>query len=168
MANPEHGDSTPVYRTLIPFRFERVAMALAMGAIAVITAANVVTRYLTNISLAFTEEFSVVLMVIATLLGTASAIVTGRHIKIAYFADLLPERGQRLAEMIGLALLVLCFGVVLVYGTWLTWDEYRFEVLSPGMELPQWLLTGCLPLVSLFVVWRAVERILVLARGRLP
>jgi TRAP-type transport system small permease protein len=168
MANPEPDSSTPAYRTLLPFRFERVAMALAMGGIAVITAANVVTRYLTNISLAFTEEFSVVLMVIATLLGTASAIVTGRHIKIAYFADLLPQRGQRLTEMIGLVLLVLCFGVVFVYGTRLTWDEYRFEVLSPGMELPQWLLTGCLPLVSAFVLWRALERIVALMRGRLP
>ena len=34
-----------------------------MAAMALITAANVVTRYLTNISLAFTEEYSVALMV---------------------------------------------------------------------------------------------------------
>jgi TRAP-type C4-dicarboxylate transport system permease small subunit len=158
----------PARRTLIPLGLERVAMALTMAAIAIITAANVVTRYLTNISLAFTEEFSVALMVVATLLGTAAAVATGRHIKIPYFVDLLSAPARRTAEMMALALLILCFGIVCVYGAWLTWDEYRFEVLSPGMELPQWWLTGWLPLVSVLVLWRAIERLVALARGLRP
>ena len=63
------------------------------------------------------------------------------------------------------SLLVVCFGIIAVYGAWLTWDEYRFDVLSPGMELPQWWLTGWLPLLSLLVILRGVERIVVLARS---
>jgi TRAP-type transport system small permease protein len=166
MPSPNGPDDGAATRSWIPLRVERVAMAAAMGAIALITGANVVTRYLTDISLAFTEEFSIALMVIATLLGTSFAIAHGRHIKIGYFIDFLPERGRRVAEMVALALVFVCFGVVCVYGAWLVWDEYRFEVLSPGMELPQWLLTLWLPLIALLVLWRTAERLVALLRGR--
>lgn len=152
------------HRTRLTLKLESVAMAVCMAAIALITGANVVTRYLTNISLAFTEEFSVALMVIATLLGTSFALANRRHIIINYFVVQLSPHGQAIAEMVAMGLVIVCFGIIVVYGAWLTWDEYRFDVLSPGMELPQWWLTGWLPLLSLLVIWRAVERAHVLAR----
>lgn len=143
----------------VPLTFERAVIALAMAAMALITAANVVTRYLTDISLAFTEEFSVVLMVVVTLFGSALAMAGGRHIKIDYFVILLSARGQRLAEIIAMALVVICFGVIFWYGARLTWDEYRFEVLSPGLGHPQWIYTGWLPVLSTIVIARALGRI---------
>ena len=158
---PEAGAA---HRGAILLTLESVAVAAAMGAIALITAANVATRYLTNISLAFTEEFSVALMVIATLLGTSLALARGRHIAIGYFVERLSRRGRVLAEIVSLCLVIACFGIIAFYGAELTWDEYRFGVLSPGMELPQWWLTGWLPLLSLLVLWRCAERIVLLAR----
>jgi TRAP-type transport system small permease protein len=159
-----NNESEPHHRRLIPLRFEAVVMAAAMAAIALITAANVVTRYLTNVSFAFTEEFSIVLMVIATLLGTSFALARGHHIAIGYFVERLSCQGRLMAEIIGVALVIVCFAIICVYGAWLTWDEYRFDVLSPGMELPQWWLTGWLPLLSLLVIWRGMERIAALVR----
>ena len=157
-------ETGPVHRSPIPLKVEAVVMAGAMAGIALITAANVVTRYLTNISLAFTEEFSVALMVIATLLGTSFALARGHHIAIGYFVEQLHLRARAIAEIVGLGLVIVCFGIVAAYGAWLTWDEYRFDVLSPGMELPQWWLTGWLPVLSLLVVVRGVERMAALAR----
>ena len=72
------GASLPDPKTRIPLSFERVLLALAMAAMALITATNVLARYLTNVSLAITEEYSVVLMVVIALIGTALAIATGR------------------------------------------------------------------------------------------
>jgi TRAP-type C4-dicarboxylate transport system permease small subunit len=152
-------------RTLLTLKFEEVAIAAGMAAIALITAANVVVRYLTNISFAFTEEYSVVLMVIVTVLGTSLAMAGGRHIKIEYFTGLLGARGQRIAEIVAMALVIVCFGIIAVYGAYLTWDEYRFESLTPGLGHPQWLHTGWLPLLSLFVIGRAAGRAIRMARG---
>ena len=90
-------------RTRLPLKFEEVLIAAGMAAIALITAANVVVRYLTNISFAFTEEYSVVLMVIVTMLGTSLAMAGGRHIKIEYFTSLLSKRGQQIAEIVAMA-----------------------------------------------------------------
>ena len=153
-------------RTAIPLKVEEVLVAAAMAAIALITAANVASRYLTDISLAFTEEYSVVLMVLVALLGTSIATAAGRHIRIAYFADLLPRRGQRAAEMAGLALTILCFGILVWYGWRLAYDEYRFEVMSSGLGNPSWWYTGWLPLLSAVVVMRALGRLVRLARGK--
>jgi TRAP-type C4-dicarboxylate transport system permease small subunit len=163
---PENGSAA--HRSPIPLGLEAGAMAAAMAAIALITAANVATRYLTNISLAFTEEFSVALMVIATLLGTSFAVARGHHIAITYFVARLRARWRIAAEIVGLSVVVVCFGIIAAYGARLTWDEYRFDVLSPGMELPQWWLTGWLPLLSLLVLLRSLERMVRLARSTKP
>ena len=84
-------------RTRLPLKIEEVAIAAGMAAIALITAANVVVLYLTNISFAFTEEYSVVLMVLVTMLGTSLAMAGGRHIRIEYFTSLLQPRDRQLA-----------------------------------------------------------------------
>lgn len=153
-------------KTRIPLRIEEALLAAGMAAIALITAANVASRYLTNMSIAFTEEYSVVLMVIVALLGTAVATASGRHIRIAYFVEMLSPRGQRIAEMASAALTVVCFGILVWYGYRLAYDEYRFEVLSNGLGNPNWWYTGWLPLLSAVVVLRGVGRLVRLALGR--
>lgn len=152
----------------VPLKTEEVVIAAGMALIALITAANVVTRYLTNISLAFTEEFSVVLMVIVTMLGTSLAMAGGRHVRIGYFIDNLGVGRRRAAEIVAMALVVVCFAVVVVYGAGLAWDEYRFGDLSPGLGHPQWLYTVWLPLLSLAVIGRAVGRLIRMWRGGRP
>lgn len=159
------GASLPDPKTRLPLSFERVLLALAMGAMALITAANVLARYLTNVSLAITEEYSVVLMVIIALIGAALAIATGRHIRVGYFTDQLSKSRQRLAEMIALLLAIICFGLLAIFGAKLAYDEYRFEVLSNGLGNPQWLYTGWLPFIALLVIARAAGRLVRLARG---
>jgi TRAP-type C4-dicarboxylate transport system permease small subunit len=151
--------------TKVTLKIEEVLVAAAMAAMALITAANVVTRYLTDISIGFTEEYSVVLMVLVALLGTAIATASGRHIRISYFTDMLSARGQRMAEMAAMALTILCFGLLTYYGWRLAYDEYRFEVMSSGLGHPNWWYTGWLPVLSVVVVLRALGRFIRLARG---
>jgi len=146
-------------RPRLPLSLERVLLAAGMAAMALITFANVVTRYLTDVSLAFTEEYSVALIVFVAMVGTALATATGRHIRIDWLTGKLSPNGQRRAEILGLALLFLCFALLAWYGGWMTWDEFRFEALSPGLGHPQWLYTIWLPLLSLLVMGRALGRI---------
>jgi TRAP-type C4-dicarboxylate transport system permease small subunit len=155
----------PEPRTRIPLTFERVLLALAMAAMALITAANVAARYLTNVSLAVTEEYSVVLMVIVTLVGAALATAAGRNIRVEYFTELMPAAWRRRAEILALLLAIACFGLLAWFGAKLAYDEYRFEVLSNGLGNPNWLYTGWLPLLSLLVIGRAAGRLVRIARG---
>lgn len=156
----------PDPRTRVPLGLERVLLAATMAAIALITFANVATRYLTNISLAFTEEYSVALMVAVAFLGTALATACGRHIRIGYFVDSRAPRTRRAFEIGAMALLILCFGIVAWKGYLLAHDEWGFEILTPGMGEPQWIYTAIMPALSVLVIARAAGRIVRLLRGR--
>jgi TRAP-type transport system small permease protein len=152
--------------TRVPLSVEKVLIAIAMAAMALITFANVVTRYLTNVSLAFTEEYSVALMVVVALLGTGIATAAGRHIRIGYFVDGLRSRLRRGFEIGALLLVLLMFGILAIWGAEMSYDEYRFEIMSGGLGNPQWWYSIWLPLLSLAVMARAIGRMVRLARGQ--
>ena len=146
MAEP-NADSGPD-NPRIPLAIEE-ALAAAAAAIAVmglITFANVVTRYTTNVSLAFTEEYAIVLMVAMTLLGASVAVARDHHSRIGFLIDRFGPRGRLRAELLALGVTALVFGALVVLGTLMTIDEYRFEISSPGLGVPQWLYTLWLPL----------------------
>ncbi len=151
--------------TRVPLALEKVLLAAAMAAIALITFANVATRYLSNISLAFTEEYSVALMVAVAFLGASLATACGRHIRIGYFVDGRAPRTRRLCEVAAMLLLILCFCIVAWKGFWLAYDEWDFEALTPGLGGPQWVYTAIMPALSLLVIARAAGRVARLLRG---
>jgi TRAP-type transport system small permease protein len=140
----------------VPLAIEKVLAATAMAALCLITLGNVVTRYLTNYSFAFTEEFSIALMVVVTMLGASIATAADRQIRITWFASLLPPAGTRAAEVVASLATMAMFMLVVVLGSRLVWDEYRFEVTSPGLGEPQWIYTLTLPLLAAAVVARAI------------
>lgn len=156
----EHGAAPRV-----PIRIEEALAAAAIAAMGAITFANVLTRYLTNVSLAFTEEYAIVLMVVMTLLGTSVAVARDHHIRITGFVDRLSPAGRRRAELFGLAVTALVFLGLVGFGALLVWDEYRFEETSPGLGMPQWIYTIWLPILSAVIVGRAVGRAIRVARG---
>src|SRR5215510_10767280 len=84
----------------VPLRIEHVIAASAIALIGIITFANVVVRYLTNYSFAFTEEYSIALMVVMTLVATASAVAANQHIRITYVVDKLGLKQRRNVEIL--------------------------------------------------------------------
>lgn len=147
-----------------PVRIDEMLAALAMGLICVISLANVAVRYLTDVSFAFTEEFSVFLLVFMTLMGSAVAFAADGHIRILFFRDLLPLRHRRLADAGALLLSALLFAMVLYYGALFAWDEWAFEETSPGLGLPNWIYTAWLPLLCGWILVRIGGRLLRLFR----
>jgi TRAP-type C4-dicarboxylate transport system permease small subunit len=165
MTDHDPGAVTERPRPRVSLKIEEIIMGVAMAAMALITGANVLTRYLTNVSFAFTEEYSVLLMVIVALVGSSYAMAGGRHIRIGFLVDDMVPRWRRPAEIAAMVLAIACFGVLVVWGGRLAWDEYRFESMTPGLGNPQWIYTGMLPLLSLLVVARAAGRLVRLLRG---
>jgi TRAP-type transport system small permease protein len=133
---------------------ERAVLAALMAALCVITMANVIVRYFTNVSFAFTEEISISLMVVMTLLGAATAFYRGKHIAITFLVDRLAPDTRRWVGVLGLAACVLMFGLLAWYGARMAWDDYRYDVTSPALGIPQWLYTVWLPVLSLLIVGR--------------
>jgi TRAP-type C4-dicarboxylate transport system permease small subunit len=134
---------------------ERVLMAATMGLLCVITMANVLVRYFTDISFAFTEEISISLMVIMTLVGAAHAFNTHHHIAIQFFAERVSVL-RRIAPRLSAICSLLMFALLTFFGARMSWEDYEFEVSSPSLGLPQWWYTIWLPILSALIVLRLI------------
>ena len=149
----------------VPVGIEGAIGAAILAALALITFANVLARYFTNASVAFTEEYSVALMVIMTLVGSAAAFGADRHIRMTYLTEKLRPAIARRVEQGVLAASFVVFAAIAYLGALYTWDEYRFEVLSPGLGVPQWQYTVWMPLLSALICLRILGRMLRVAKA---
>ena len=164
-APPSQPDSEPAKEAVrVPLKIEDWLTVIVMGALALITFGNVIARYFTSQSFAWTEELSVFLMIVLALVGSSAAVARDRHIRIEYFSDAgAPARRRALARF-GAAMVALLFALIGVLSIRLVWDDYRFEETSPGIGVPQWWYSIWLPIFSLGIALRAVG--LFIRRGR--
>jgi TRAP-type C4-dicarboxylate transport system permease small subunit len=168
-ADPDNPLAPSEPDTRVPLSIEKVIAAVAMAALCLITLGNVVARYLTNYSFGFTEEYSIALMVVVTMVGASLATACDRQIRITWFVGLLPDAGRRAAEVASTVAVIGMFVLLIVLGGRVVWDEYRFEVTSPGLGEPQWIYTLALPALSVVLVGRAIGHLVrTLRSGRRP
>ncbi len=140
--------------------------AIVMALLAAITFANVIARYFTDESFAWTEEISIALMVIVTMVAASAAVRRDRHIRIEVLFDSgSPRRRRRLAIASALATTV-AFLLVFGLGLRLLQDDYVYEVTSPGIGVPQWWYTLWLPLLALLIAARGVQQLVRLLNTR--
>ena len=153
-------------KTRVPLRIEETLAGIAIGLLALITFANVVVRYLTNFSFAFTEEFSIFLMLVMALIGSSSVMAKNGHLSINFFVDRFRAGVRRWVKIGSTGMVVVVFLALALLGGRMAWDEYRYEVTSPGLGIPTWIYTVWLPVLSLAVTGRALGVIIRLWRNR--
>ncbi|MEJ5378115.1 MAG: TRAP transporter small permease [bacterium] len=152
-------------KTRVPLKLEEAAAAACIGLLALITFANVVVRYATNISFAFTEEFSIFLMVVMALVGSSSVMAKGGHLGISYLVEKLPEGAARKVRLGAMLLVGVTFLVLVILGARMAYDEYRYEVTSPGLGLPTWIYTMWLPVLCMAILGRVAGVLMRMIKG---
>jgi len=151
-------------KTQLPLKIEDWLTVLVMAALALITFANVLVRYFTSASFAWTEEISVFLMIVLSLVAGSAAVARNQHIRIEYFADSGPERRQRALARFGALMVLALFTLIGALSVRVVWDDYRFGETSPGIGVPQWWYSIWLPILSFAIALRALG--LFIRRGR--
>ncbi len=145
-------------------RLEDWLTVLVMAALALITFTNVLVRYFTNSSFAWTEEISIFLMIVLALVAGSAAVARNLHIRIEYFADGGSAARQARLARLGAACVALLFGLIAVLSVRVVWDDYRFGETSPGIGVPQWWYSVWLPVLSALITARALG--LLVRQGR--
>lgn len=140
-------------------RVEGWLAGLALALICLISLANVVVRYASDVSFAFTEEFSVFLLVAMTFAGAAVAARSNRHIRIELLEHYLPPAGRRVLYCLQWLMTIAVLALVVWYGAAFALQEYRWESLSPGLGLPNWWYVVWLPLLALAVALRTTQNL---------
>ena len=104
-----------------------------MVALALITLGNVLTRYFSDQSFAWTEEISVFLIVVMTLAGAAGVARRDGHIRIEYFYEGGSAARRRRLRLVAAAATSLAFlALSLLFGATVA-DEIRWGETSMGL-----------------------------------
>ncbi len=136
---------------------EEALCAFLFGLMAIITFANVVTRYLLRYSFAFTEELVVSFFVWVTLLGASIAFREGSHLGFTFITDRLPRQLQKSLIWVSAGLAVLLFIFLIFFSIRQVGEEISLEITSSGIGVPQWWYTIGVPVWSILVIWRIFQ-----------
>jgi TRAP-type C4-dicarboxylate transport system permease small subunit len=149
----------------VPLKIEDWLSVLILGGLALITFTNVLVRYLTNNSFAWTEEISVFLLIVLTMTAGATAFVRNQHIRIEIFADGgSPQRLRKLA-IISSVVVLLFFVLLTVLSARMAIDDYTWGDTSPAIGVPNWWYTIWMPILATAISLRMLGMLRRLLRG---
>ncbi len=138
-------------------KIEEYICAFLLFFMAALAFANVLVRYLTDGSLAFTEELIVNLFVWITVLGGAIAFRKKAHLGVELVVNRLPVRWQKAAVIFGGICSVALFVLLFNQGIGLVAQEYKNKMVTYSMALPMWWFGLAVPIGALMMIVRAVQ-----------
>lgn len=133
---------------------EEVLGATLLAGMACLAFANVITRYLFEYPLAFTEELEINALVWLTLFGTSCAFRRRRHLRMLFFQEKLPHSARRWLNLVISIAGILLFSCLGYLGYRQLLDERLLEITSESLGLPQWWYTACIPIGCTLIVLR--------------
>jgi len=126
----------PILKTLdfidtLISRFEGVMLAVGVIAMTVNTIAAVISRFVFNSAITFTDELNMIFIVVVTYAGLSYAARNGRHIRMSAIYDAMPAKTRK-------ALMILMASVTSAFMFFLSFYSYYyiFEVYKSGRILP--------------------------------
>ena len=138
----------------IPLIFEDVVSVAAMALLALITFTNVLVRYFTASSFAWTEELSIFLLIVVTMTAGSTAFVRSQHIRIEFLADSGSHTRQRWLARIATLCSVLFFLALTILSGRMAYDEYTWGDTSPAIGVPTWWYSIWVPILSAVITLR--------------
>lgn len=112
-------------------RFEGVMLALGVIAMALNTIAAVISRFVFNDAITFTDELNMIFIVVVTFAGLSYAARNGRHIRMSAIYDTLPAVFRK-------RMMIFISGVTSVFMFFLSFHAYTYilDVYESGRILP--------------------------------
>ncbi|AUZ20347.1 TRAP transporter permease DctQ [Achromobacter xylosoxidans] len=140
----------------VPLAIEDWLAVILLAALAIITFLNVLVRYFTDQSFAWTEEISVFLLIVLTMAGGSVAFVRNHHIRIEILADNGSPRRQRIMALIANFCVLAFFVLLTVLSIKLVSDEFVYEETSPAIGVPTWWYSIWLPVMAAAISLRTL------------
>lgn len=156
---------------------DRVAAWLAQGlglvsvacitAMLILTAANVIGRYLLNAPIRGAEELTGFLIVATLMFGASEAHRRGEHIAVDLFEGTFSPKVARLLAILGQVAVIIVAAAI----AWTGWHTVQFSrsfgIYSPGyMQIPMWIPQMPLVIGGISLAVVAALRLISLMRRR--
>jgi TRAP-type C4-dicarboxylate transport system permease small subunit len=137
--------------------FEEALAGGLLVVMAVLAFLNILARYFTRYSFAFTEEIEVAALVWITMLGAAIAFREALHLGFGILRDQFPRPiRQGLAALTGVTAVA-----TMAMLAWAGWRQIQSQIAlgttSEALGIPEWIYTAALPVGALLVIIRVLQ-----------
>ena len=139
--------------------FEEITGAVLLAVMVTIAFLNVVTRYFFQYSMAFTEELTVYLFIWVILLGTSMAFREGSHMAVTALYSKFNKKIRKPLFLLGYVLSIIFFCALFYFGSMEVWEEFEMNARTEAIDLPIYIFTGAMPVVSIFILIRIFFRL---------
>ena len=136
MDEVEENVANPIFKMLdfadaLISRFEEIMLALGVIAMTINTIAAVISRYVFNSAITFTDELNMIFIVVVTYAGLSYAARNGRHIRMSAIYDAMPAKTRKV-------LMIVMASVTAAFMFFLSFYSYYYivEVYESGRILP--------------------------------
>lgn len=132
--------------------------AIMLLFMAILAFVNVVVRYLTTFSFAFSEELLVNLFVWITMLGGSIAMRKGALLGVTFLVDRLPVGFKKAASVVVTLCGVILFTLLAYHGVDMVRSEYRSGMTTYSIALPMWIFGIAVPVCAFLLIVRTIQR----------
>lgn len=138
--------------------FEELLGSVMLAVMTTIAFINVIVRYCTTFSFAWTEELTINFFVWVVLLGTARAFRNGSHLGMALFYEAFSRPVRNVFYWTGIVVSIVFFSALFWTGSLEVRDEYAIDAISESLGIPVWWYTIATPAFSLLIIFRMLQR----------
>lgn len=118
-------------------RIEETLIAFLLGAMTLLTFANVIARYVFNSNILWALELTVFMFAWLVLLGASYAVKKGAHLGVDAVVNMLPRGPRRVLALI-VVLICIFYSFLLLKGAWDYWANFAILPQTEG----RWFPTG--------------------------
>lgn len=141
------------------------AAAVALLAIVVLNAVNIVLRYFFLKPLSWAEEAMLYLMIFGVYVGAVSVAWQQAHIRIDAVIDFAPPARRKVLQIISTLVLAGVLVPVVLASFHVVSLLFEFDQRSDALHLPIWIAQSVVPLSLLLIVVMSLLRLLVQLTG---
>lgn len=147
-------------------RIEEGLIAFFLAAMTLITFGQVIARYVFNYSFVWALELTTWLFGGLIFLGISYGVRVGAHIGVDAVVKLLPAKLARGVTLLAI-LLCIVYAVIVFAGGWIyTSKIYDIGILAQDLPVPQWIPRMVLPIGFALLIFRFIQVLLGLLRGK--
>ena len=128
---------------------------------------QIVSRYVFQNSLTWSEELVRYMFVWSAFLGVPFCIKHGLSIKVDQFRNLFPIPLQKVLMYIDKIIIFVLFLVLFIYSFTVVKATYLSGQTSPAMQLPMWTVQISVTVSSLLSMIRSIQNLSHLVRGKI-
>lgn len=140
---------------------EEFISVILLTVMTVIVGMQVFMRYIVGNSLNWSEEILRFMFVWLAYITVSYCITKDKHARVEVFVSLLPQKGQKVFEIISLLGFVVFSVLMVYYGSIVMLRIMASNQLSAALMLPMWMVYLAVPATFTLTLFRSVQKIFI-------